>query len=165
MEKSGNNFFMKKFLSDEKKQIVVVCFGTPNVSGDALGPKIGTLLQSFNLPCFVYGTMTRPVTATNMAEYINLVERIHSDATVLSVDASLGTRERIGQISIRADGVCPAGVKGKKRRFGQVGVLGVVGENNHNLMKELLTISDDYITKMAHKVAILIKQAIFHALA
>ena len=75
-----------------EKQIVVVCFGTPLVSGDALGPKVGTLLQNWNLPCFVYGTEDRPVTATNM--------------------------------------------------------------------KELLTIKDDYISKLAYKVAVVIEQAI-----
>lgn len=163
-EKTGNNFFMKKILCNNQKQIVVVCFGTPQVSGDALGPKVGTLLQQWNIPCFVYGTVSRPVTAKNMSEYMWHIERVHGDATILSVDASLGKREKIGQIAVRKDGVCPAGVKGEKRRFGQVGVLGVVGENGGNPMKALLTINEDYISKMAYKVALMIKQAIFEVL-
>lgn len=152
---------MKKFLNFPEKQIVVVCFGTPLVSGDALGPKVGTLLQNWNLPCFVYGTEDRPVTATNMKEYMSHIQRVHSEATVLSVDASLGKHEKIGQITIRKDGVCPAGVKGAKQRFGHVGLLGVVGENTTEPMKELLTIKDDYISKLAYKVAVVIKQAIY----
>ena len=143
MAKKGNNFFMKKILNFPQK-----------------GPKVGTLLQKWNLPCFVYGTEARPVTATNMNEYISHVKKVHCDATVLSVDASLGKREKIGQITIRKDGVCPAGVKGEKQRFGDVGLLGVVGENNNEPMRELLTINKDYISKMAYKVAVVIKQAI-----
>ena len=85
-EKTGNNFFMKKILCNNQKQIVVVCFGTPQVSGDALGPKVGTLLQKWNIPCFVYGTVSRPVTAKNMSEYMWHIERVHTDATILSVD-------------------------------------------------------------------------------
>ena len=162
-EKSGNNFFMKKFLENTEKQIVVVCFGTPLVTGDALGPKVGSLLQTWNVPCFVYGTEARPVTATNMIEYMAHIQRVHGEATILSVDASLGKKEKIGQITVRKDGVCPAGVKGEKRRFGDVGLLGVVGENNAEPMKELLTISEDYIVKMAYKVAVVIKQAICEA--
>lgn len=159
-KKSGNNFFMKKFLDNDKNQVVVICFGTPLVSGDALGPKVGTLLQRWGAPCFVYGTEARPVTAINMSEYMAHIKAVHHQAVVLAVDASLGRREKIGQISIRKDGVCPAGVKGAKRRFGDVGLLAVVGENNAEPMKELLTIQEDYITKMAHKVAVVIKQAI-----
>ena len=155
---------MKKFIDNQKNQIIVVCFGTPLVSGDALGPKIGTLLQAWNLPCFIYGTEARPITATNMAEYMSHIESVHKDATILSVDASLGKKEKIGQITVRSDGVCPAGVKGKKRRFGHVGLLGIVGENNREPMKELLTANEDYISNMAHKVAILIKQAVCLAL-
>ena len=154
---------MKKFLEKEKNQIVVVCFGTPTVSGDALGPKIGTLLQRWNTPCFVYGTEARPVTATNMIEYMEHVERVHKDCTILSVDASLGRKERIGQITVKKDGVCPAGIKGEKRRFGHVGLLGVVGENTKEPMRELLSAKEDYISKMAYKVAVVIKQAIFEA--
>lgn len=158
--KSGNNFFMKKIEKKEKNQIVIVCFGTPTVSGDALGPKIGTLLQRWNIPCFVYGTVDRPVTATNMQEYMEMVENAHKGATVLSVDASLGRKEKIGRFILRKDGVCPAGIKGEKRRFGHIGLLGVVGENNGEPMKELLAVNEDYISNMAHKVAIVINKAI-----
>ena len=154
---------MKKFWDQEKNQIVVVCFGTPSVSGDALGPKVGTLLQGWNMPCFIYGTEARPVTASNMAEYMDMVEKAHGGCIVLSVDASLGKRERIGQISVKKDGVCPAGIKGEKRRFGNVGILGVVGENTKEPMKELCAVNDDYISKMAYKMAVVIKQAIFEA--
>ena len=155
---------MKNFLCNNKKQIVVVCFGTPQVSGDALGPKVGTLLQRWDIPCFVYGTEARPVTAKNMSEYMCHIERVHSEATILSVDASLVKKENVGQITVRQDGVCPAGIKGETRRFGHVGLHGVVGENGDNPMQELLTINKDYISKMAYKVAFMIKQAIFEVL-
>ena len=83
---------MKKFLNFPEKQIVVVCFGTPLVSGDALGPKVGTLLQNWNLPCFVYGTEDRPVTATNMKEYIIITDStttINSSGDNDSIESSV----------------------------------------------------------------------------
>ena len=156
---------MKNFEENKGYQIVVVCFGTPSVVGDSLGPKVGTILKNYNLPCYVYGTEERPITAKNMAEYISHINTVHKGATVLSVDASLGKKEKVGHISVRKDGVCPAGVKGQKRRFGDVGLLGVVGENNNNPMKELLAVKEDYISNMAHKLAIMIKQAVLQVLA
>ena len=160
---------MKKFLKEreiesKEKRIVIVCFGTPQVPGDALGPKVGTLLQEWGAPCFVYGTEDRPITAKNMSEYMCHVERVHKNAVILSVDASLGKKEKIGQITIRDDGVCPAGIKGQKDRFGHVGILGVVGENGKDNMLTLLTANDDYVSKLAHKVAVVIKTAIYHVI-
>lgn len=40
-----------------EREIVIVCFGTNAISGDALGPMVGTLLtQKYDVPAFVYGT-------------------------------------------------------------------------------------------------------------
>lgn len=153
---------MENFENKLKKsgQIVVVCFGTPTVNGDSFGPRVGSFLREYNLPCFVYGTLENPVTARNMSEYIAFIKRVHSGDTILSVDASLGKRERIGKIAVRTDGVCPAGIKGEKRRFGDVGVLGVVGDKDTDHMSALLTANTDKVSKMADKVAVLIKDAI-----
>ncbi len=144
-----------------KSQIVVVCFGTPAVAGDALGPKVGTILTSrFNIPCFVYGTEAHPITAKNMEEYLPYIESAHRGATMITVDASLGRKDRIGKLTFRNDGVCPAGVKGNKKRFGDLGILGVVGEKGENNMKTLLTAKADEVSKLALKVAVVIKTAI-----
>jgi putative sporulation protein YyaC len=156
--KRGNNFPMENL---SKKQIVVVCFGTPSVSGDALGPKIGTLLtDKFNLPCFVYGNQTSPVTAKNKDEYIAFVEQVHRGATIIAVDASLGKEDKIGCFTVREDGVCPAGVKGEKARFGHVGILGVVGKSGKDNMLTLLSVSEDKVSKLAYKIAFVIKTAV-----
>ena len=61
---------------------------------------------------------------------------------------------------MRTDGVCPAGIKGEKRRFGDVGVLGVVGDKDTDHISALLTANTDKVSKMADKVAVLIKEAI-----
>ena len=159
---NGKDFPMEKTL---KNQVVVVCFGTPSVVGDSFGPKVGTILKDdFNLPCFVYGSVDCPVTAKNKGEYIRLVSMVHKGATILSVDASLGQKDKVGKYTIRNDGVCPAGIKGQKDRFGHVGILGVVGENGKDNMLTLLTANDDYVSKLAHKVAVVIKTAIDHVI-
>ncbi len=144
-----------------KNQIVVVCFGTPTVPGDALGPKIGTILTSkFDIQCFVYGTESHPITAKNMGDFLPFIRSAHKGATVLSVDASLGEKSKIGKFSLRDDGVCPAGIKGNKDRFGDVGILGVVGEKGENNLRTLLTVKADEVSKLAYKIAIVIKTAV-----
>ena len=56
------------------RQLVVVCFGTPSIAGDSLGPEVGSLLRDDkHFPAFVYGTLDRPVTGRNMHEWMRFV--------------------------------------------------------------------------------------------
>ena len=97
------------------RQIVVVCFGTPSIAGDSLGPEVGSLLRDDkHFPAFVYGTLDRPVTGRNMHEWMRFVKEAHAGALLLAVDACLGDAGNLGRISVRSDGVCPAAWEGEE---------------------------------------------------
>ena len=141
-----------------ERQLVVVCFGTPAIAGDSLGPEAGTILrEDKNFPAFVYGTLDRPVTGRNMNEWISFVRETHKGAVLLAVDACLGEASNLGRISVRSDGVCPAAVGGKKSRFGDVGIIAVVGDKSGDALTELMQANAVYVSELAHKVADLIK--------
>lgn len=133
--------------------IVIVCFGTMSIVGDSLGPRVGTLLKSYNLPFFVYGDEECTINGKNMEEWIHFIREVHKGATIISIDASLGRKDKIGDIVIRKDGVCPAAVKGKNSRFGDIGILTVVGENSSAPVMALMTQSIDYMCELARKTA------------
>lgn len=144
-----------------ERQLVVVCFGTPAIAGDSLGPEVGTILrEDKNFPAFVYGTLDRPVTGRNMNEWISFVRETHKGAVLLAVDACLGEASNLGRISVRSDGVCPAAVGGKKSRFGDVGIIAVVGDKSGDALTELMQANAVYVSELAHKVADLIKSAV-----
>lgn len=144
----------------QKKQPVVVCFGTMSISGDSLGPMVGTLLATrYNIPAFVYGTEQRPVNGKNMDDWLDFIRDAHHGSLFIAVDASLGTADKVGQIIIRPDGVCPAAIKGKKERFGDVGILAVVAENKGDALMQLMSVSQLYVSELADKVALLLKEA------
>lgn len=42
---------------------ILLCIGTDLVIGDCLGPIVGEILINRNVNAYVYGTLTRPVTA------------------------------------------------------------------------------------------------------
>ena len=155
-EERGNNGGM-----DIARQLVVVCFGTPSISGDSLGPEVGTLLkEDSRFPAFVYGTLDRPVTGRNMEEWMTFVREAHEGAVVLAVDACLGDAAHLGRISVRNDGVCPAAVGGRKKRFGDVGIIAVVGDKKGDALTELMQANAVYVSELAGKVADLIKRAV-----
>ena len=144
-----------------ERQLVVVCFGTPAIAGDSLGPEVGTILrEDKNFPAFVYGTLDRPVTGRNMNEWISFVRETHKGAVLLAVDACLGEASNLGRISVRSDGVCPAAVGGKKSRFGDVGNIAFVAAKPGDALTELMQANAVYVSELAHKVADLIKSAV-----
>lgn len=145
----------------DERQVVIVCFGTSAISGDSLGPTVGSLLRDkHNVPAFVYGTDGHPVNGKNMDEWMEFIKAVHGDALYIAVDASLGTGEKTGQIILRSDGVCPAAIKGKRERFGDVGILGVVAKNTSDPLMQLMTVSPLYVSDMADKIANMLKCAL-----
>lgn len=143
------------------QDVVIVCFGTCSISGDSLGPKIGTLLrEKHNLPAFVYGTQEDQINGKNMKEWLSFITAAHKDALFISVDASLGSEDKVGQIIIRDDGVCPSGVTGKKERFGDIGILGVVAQKQGDAIIQLLSVSPLYIDILADKICNLLNCAL-----
>ncbi len=148
------NSLMREVLFDGSKEIVIVCFGTMQISGDSLGPQVGSLLtKKYNIPTFVYGTEDSQVNGKNMKEWMSFINEVHKGAFIIAVDASLGAKAKVGDIIIREDGVCPAGVKGSKTRFGDIGVLCIVAQNSVDPLMQLMTVSVLYITKLADKLA------------
>lgn len=145
----------------ENRQTVIVCFGTTAISGDSLGPAVGNLLRDkYKVPAFVYGTQEHQVNGKNMGKWLEFIKTVHEGALFIAVDASLGGGDKVGQIVMRSDGVCPAAIKGRRDRFGDVGILGVVAKNTSDPLMQLMSVSPVCVADMADKISLLIKTAL-----
>ena len=72
---------------------VFVCIGSDRVTGDSLGPLVGTRLQyadNFTLP--VYGTLDFPIHALNLKDAMRSIKYFHPYNPIIAIDASLGAR-------------------------------------------------------------------------
>ncbi|PKM83368.1 MAG: spore protease YyaC [Firmicutes bacterium HGW-Firmicutes-14] len=108
-------------------EIVIVCVGTDRVSGDSLGPMIGTLLLEECRHVNVYGTLHSPVHAQNLAETIIQVNQAHPGAFIIAVDACLGRAANIEKISFSRKPLKPGtGVSKDLPEVGQVNIQGIV---------------------------------------
>ncbi len=155
------NAMFKAVCEPEDRQLVIVCFGTTAISGDSLGPVVGTMLrEKYNVPAFVYGTEEHTVNGKNMTEWISFITSVHKDALIIAIDASLGRAEKVGQIVFRSDGVCPAAIKGKRTRFGDVGILAVVAPSGDDPLMQLMQVEQSFILEIANKVSSLVRNAI-----
>lgn len=144
-----------------ERDVVIVCFGTNAISGDSLGPMVGSLLtKKYGVAAFVYGTDEAQINGRNMREWIDFIKAAHENSVLIAVDASLGSKDKVGQIVLRDDGVCPSGVTGKSERFGDVGILGIVAHKHGDPLMQLMTVSPLYVEKMADEIAIMLKTAL-----
>ena len=119
---------------------VFVCIGTDLVTGDSLGPLVGTALHlSSSFPCFVYGTMSSPVHAMNLKETMDEIAMCHPDSPVIAIDASLGTRKHLHYITIAPGALSPgAGVNKCLGNVGDISITGIInisGEYAHMILQ------------------------------
>lgn len=140
---------------------VVLCIGSEKITGDSLGPVVGSLLKNrYGIDAFVYGAEGCAVQAKNLAETLEFIRNVHGGQPVLAIDACLGREEDVGQVKIRVGGV-NAGRATKKNlpSAGDLAVLGIVGKNCDTPLQELMTVSELKVAEMADKIAGIVSYA------
>lgn len=107
---------------------VFVCIGSDRVTGDSLGPLVGTsLFHSSMFPFPVYGTLHRPIHALNLDTSIRSIKHRHPGCPMVAIDASLGTKRHQHYITISAGGLYPgAGVDKDLMKVGDISITGII---------------------------------------
>lgn len=106
---------------------VILCIGSDRVTGDCLGPIVGQMLVERNIDAFVYGTLSRPVTALNLRESLRHIKSVHSGKKVLAIDSSVGKAADIGKIRVAFGAIAPGSADGKKLpKVGDVSITATV---------------------------------------
>lgn len=115
-------------LLSEQRDVVLLCIGTDRCTGDALGPLIGSQLSGLGLrAAHIYGTLEKPVHATNLEETLVRIRDGHRDPLIIAVDACLGRLDSVGNVMIGAGPLKPgAGVNKQLPAVGDVYITGIV---------------------------------------
>lgn len=118
---------VSRLLSDPQ-DVVLLCIGTDRCTGDALGPIIGSHLAGLNLRfTHVYGTLEKPVHATNLEETLIRIRSRHDNPLIIAIDACLGRLDSVGNVMIGSGPLKPgAGVNKQLPAVGDVYVTGIV---------------------------------------
>lgn len=120
-----------------KSPLVILCIGSDRSTGDSLGPLIGYKLSNHinNIP--IYGTLHHPVHAINLANVIDDIYDSYDNPFVLSIDASLGTRNHIGYYTLGSGPLLPGlGVNRTLPAIGDYHITGIV--NCSGIFDEML---------------------------
>jgi putative sporulation protein YyaC len=105
------------------KRIGFLCIGTDRLTGDSLGPIIGTKLAKKKVPN-VYGTLENPLHAKNIEQ---VMKTIPKNMLLIAIDCSVGKVENIGRIGIHSCGCKPrAAIDDSLPRVGDITITGIV---------------------------------------
>ena len=111
----------------ETQPVVILCIGTDRVTGDALGPLVGHQLYTSANNFIIYGNLEQPVHAINLAETMERIYQKYEDPYVIAIDASLGTKEHIGYVTLRQGPLKPGqGIAKNLPEIGDISITGIV---------------------------------------
>ena len=136
------------------KQIYFCCIGTDRSTGDALGPLVGSRLESFGYP--VVGTLDNPLHAMNLKERLS---ELPKDAYIVAVDACLGKVSSVGQIQHKKGSMKPgAGVGKDLPPVGDYHYTGIVNVGGFMEYFVLQNTRLSLVMNMADEIAIMIRK-------
>jgi len=123
--------FLGRLLQDidpgESRPLVLVAIGTDRLTGDSLGPLVGSRARELAPWLPIYGTLDEPVHAVNLADTIKKISHAYQEPLVMAVDASLGQARNVGTVSIGRGSLYPGtGVHKDLPPVGEVFISGVV---------------------------------------
>lgn len=141
---SGRAFDAQQFASELKlllngagtrrHKLLFLCIGSERIVGDSLGPLVGHRLAQFSNACskeqapVVLGTLQQPVHAMNLHAIRRYIRSVYPDHTVIAIDASLGSPQHIGCVTLCNQGLAPGlGVSKQLPTVGDISITGIVG--------------------------------------
>lgn len=149
LESGAENNFAEalcQLVCPKDKQLVFLCIGTPLLSGDSLGPTVGSYLKDLGVPS-VYGTLQAPVHAENIELYRKIIKKMHQQATIIAIDAAIGDKNQSGYITIRKGALHPGSALGKPiRPIGHIEITGVFENISHGGSESLTMFMSQLIT-------------------
>lgn len=124
---------LKKIVPTGGDAPVILCIGSDLSVGDSLGPVTGTKLKKLlaGLNCFVYGTLSKPITAHEVKYMNEFLKLTHPNSPVIAVDAAVGIAGDIGLIKIARRGLKPgSGANKKLQKVGDISIMGIIAEQS-----------------------------------
>lgn len=111
----------------DTQPIIILCIGTDRVTGDSLGPLVGHQLHALANSFIVYGNLEQPVHAINLIETMEKIYEEYENPYVIAIDASLGSKDHIGYVTLRQGPLKPGqGISKDLPAIGDISITGIV---------------------------------------
>lgn len=136
------------------QHIYVIAIGSSRISGDSLGPFVGSLLKNiYSDHLTVLGNLQDPLDATTLVPELNHVS-FQKNSFVLAIDTVLGSEELLNNIAVNDGPFVPGiGLGNILPPIGDCSITGVVLKNDPALKNSLLYTDLNLIYTMATSIA------------
>lgn len=140
---------------------IIVCIGSLDSISDSLGARVGSMLKLFGIQNIIYGDLQHPITASNFNSFRKMIAKHHKSTKILAIDSALGNEYDIGNIKIYNCGLIPrSAIENNFPMIGDMSILGIVGDCNSTLTKNLHIYNRATIDNMALTICKAIKEYI-----
>lgn len=139
---------------EREKGVLLLCIGTDRSTGDSLGPLIGYKLRELRMRHVrVIGTLERPVHAMNLEQSVNLIRLRYPNHVVIAVDASVGSLDHVGCVTLGRGALRPGlGVCKNLQSVGDIFITGIVGSCGSTDPLMLQSVRLSIVMKMAEYI-------------
>lgn len=141
-------------IPDGTKRIYVVGIGSNQISGDSIGPFVGTLLKDlFPGHLTVLGNLQNPLDATTLVPELSQIT-FPNNSFVIAIDSVFGSDRIVNSIVIREGSLQPGiGIGNKLPPVGDCSVMGVVLKHKTAKESSLLYTNLHMVYTMATLIA------------
>lgn len=136
------------------EHIYVIGIGSNRISGDSLGPFVGTLLKnSYPDHLTLLGDLQSPLDAITLVPALAPIT-FKKNSFIIGVDSVLGSEEMVNSIVVKDGPVVPGiGLGNSLPPIGDCSITGVVLENDPALKESLLCTDLHFVYTMATAIA------------
>lgn len=141
-------------IPDGTQHIYVVGIGSNQISGDSIGPFVGTLLKGlFPGHLTVLGNLQQPLDATTLGPWL-LDIHFPKNSFVIAIDSVLGSERMVNSIIVRGGFLQPGiGIGNTLPSIGDCSIMGVVLKNEPGIESSLVYTNLHTIYSMASSIA------------
>ncbi|MDO5410647.1 MAG: spore protease YyaC [Lachnospiraceae bacterium] len=151
-----------------KKSVLFLCIGSDRSTGDSLGPLTGYFLKNERLfagdtDMLVVGSLMLPVHAVNLELVLKVIEEDFAEYVIVAIDASIGSKDSVGCITLAEGGLKPGyGVNKNLRSVGDIAITGIVSWGSRLEPVLLQNIRLGLVMNMADCIYQGIMRAVYH---
>jgi len=134
-----------------QEDIVFICIGTDQSTGDSFGPLMGSRLQRLGFP-HVIGTLAFPCDAYRVEAEVKALQQ--QSKLIIAIDACLGSEKQVGQYLMTQGPLLPGAATGRRLpAVGDYSIAAVVNESGPKAYWKIQNTSLYIVMELVHVLA------------
>lgn len=149
-------WYLSNIINNNEKNIIFLCIGTTKVTGDSVGPIVGTKLKQklkYQKNINIIGDIENNISYEIIKNIINDL----NNELVIVIDSCLADKNNVGKIFIQNSGLKYAEALKKSNKYiGNASIKAIVGQNTNSSVRNYLNlkkVSEEQVQEMSQIIS------------